>query len=381
MTKEDLRIVFMGTPEFAVETLQRLVENGYNVVAVVTQPDKPVGRHGSVLQPSAVKQYALSQGLPVLQPEKMKDPAFVKQLRSYRADLQVVVAFRMLPEVVWAMPRYGTFNVHAALLPQYRGAAPINWAIINGETMTGVTTFFLDHDIDTGRIIEQRTFPIPDDADAEYVYDGLMHLGADIALSTIDKIIATDGNVASTPQTSMIDHSPLTIDHSAAQKEAVDNNGQWSMVNGQWSTPLKSAPKLFKENCRIDWSQTAKQVYDFIRGLSPYPGAWTTLVGEDGKETVLKIYKTSPSPSKGGEKCPPSPSPSKGGEKCPPSPCPSKGGGLLSVGTLVADRKHLSIACADQLLQIDSLQLAGKKRMDAQAFLNGMKDVEKYSAR
>ncbi|MBO7139602.1 MAG: methionyl-tRNA formyltransferase [Prevotella sp.] len=335
MTKDDLRIVFMGTPEFAVETLQRLVENGYNVVAVVTQPDKPVGRHGSVLQPSAVKQYALSQGLPVLQPEKMKDPAFVEQLRSYNANLQVVVAFRMLPEVVWAMPRFGTFNVHAALLPQYRGAAPINWAIINGETLTGVTTFFLDHDIDTGRIIEQRTFPIPDDADAEYVYDGLMHLGADIALSTIDKIIAAEGQ----PQTvSQSDLSPLTSQPS----------------------PLKPAPKLFKENCRIDWNQTAKQVYDFIRGLSPYPGAWTTLIDENGNETVLKIYATTKTHH----------------------PVPSLKGDLQSPpGTLVTDKKHLFIASSDSLLQIDSLQLAGKKRMDAQAFLNGMKELEKYSAR
>ena len=337
MTKDDLRIVFMGTPEFAVETLQRLVENGYNVVAVVTQPDKPVGRHGSVLQPSAVKQYALSQGLPVLQPEKMKDSAFVEQLRSYDANLQVVVAFRMLPEVVWAMPRFGTFNVHAALLPQYRGAAPINWAIINGETLTGVTTFFLDHDIDTGRIIEQRTFPIPDDADAEYVYDGLMHLGADIALSTIDKIIAADGHPASTPQLSV---PPL---------------------QGDLQSPcLKPAPKLFKENCRIDWNHTSKQAYDFIRGLSPYPGAWTTLIDVNGNETVLKIYATTKTHHS----------------------VPSLKGDLQSPpGTLVIDKKHLLIACSDSLLQIDSLQLAGKKRMDAQAFLNGMKELEKYSAR
>ena len=166
----------MGTPEFAVESLKRLVEGGYNVVAVVTQPDKPVGRHQDTLQPSQVKQYAVEHGLPVLQPVKMKDPDFVEQLRSYQADLQVVVAFRMLPEVVWAMPKYGTFNVHAALLPQYRGAAPINWAVINGEKETGVTTFFLDHDIDTGRIILQKRFPIPETANVEYVYDGLMHL-------------------------------------------------------------------------------------------------------------------------------------------------------------------------------------------------------------
>ena len=200
MTKEDLRIVFMGTPEFAVETLDALVKNEYNVVAVVTQPDKPVGRHGSVLQPSAVKQYALEHGLPVLQPEKMKDVDFVEELRSYNANLQVVVAFRMLPEVVWAMPEYGTFNVHAALLPQYRGAAPINWAIINGETTTGVTTFFLDHDIDTGRVIMQMPFEIADDYNVENVYDGLMHLGAEICLKTIEYIIKENGSPKAMPQ-------------------------------------------------------------------------------------------------------------------------------------------------------------------------------------
>ena len=328
MKKDDLRIIFMGTPEFAVETLKALVENDYNVVAVVTQPDKPVGRHGSVLQPSAVKQYALMKGLPVLQPEKMKDAACVELLRGYHANLQVVVAFRMLPEVVWAMPEYGTFNVHAALLPQYRGAAPINWAVINGETQTGVTTFFLDHDIDTGRIIEQRTFGIPDTADVEYVYDGLMHLGAAIALSTIDKIVAADGH-------------PETVDQSQADTGPA-HNGE-----------LKSAPKLFKENCQIDWGLPAKRVYDFVRGLSPYPGAWTMLTDDGGKETVLKIYCTTKTDTDAGGRRP---------------------------GTIVADRKHLYIACADRLLQIDSLQMAGKKRMEAQAFLNGMKDVEKYSA-
>ena len=178
MKKEELRIVFMGTPEFAVGTLQALVDGGFNVVAVVTQPDKPVGRHQDTLQPSPIKKYALAHSIPVLQPTKMKDETFLDELRRYKADIQVVVAFRMLPEVVWAMPRLGTFNVHASLLPQYRGAAPINWAVINGETMTGVTTFFLDQDIDTGRIIEQRPFPIPHDADGGYVYEGLMRLGA-----------------------------------------------------------------------------------------------------------------------------------------------------------------------------------------------------------
>ena len=326
MKKEDLRIVFMGTPEFAVETLKALVENSYNVVAVVTQPDKPVGRHGSVLQPSAVKQYAIEKGLPVLQPEKMKDPVFVEQLRSYQANLQVVVAFRMLPEVVWAMPEYGTFNVHAALLPQYRGAAPINWAVINGETETGVTTFFLDHDIDTGRIIMQLPFSIPDDADVEYVYDGLMHLGADICLQTLQRIIDADGHPESIEQS---DSSLCTL-HSS----------------------LKSAPKIFKETCEVNWNQPSKCIYDFIRGLSPYPGAWTTLVASDGKETVLKLFRTTKTDLK-----------------------------TNGVGHIVVDRKHLYIGTADGLLQVDELQLAGKKRMDAVAFLNGMKDIENYFVR
>lgn len=307
----------MGTPEFAVETLKALVENDYNVVAVVTQPDKPVGRHGSVLQPSAVKQYALEKGLPVLQPEKMRDPAFVEQLRSYQANLQVVVAFRMLPEVVWAMPEYGTFNVHAALLPQYRGAAPINWAVINGETRTGVTTFFLDHDIDTGRIIMQLPFDIPDDADVEYVYDGLMHLGADICLQTLERIITADGY-------------PETV--------------------AQDDSSLHPAPKIFKETCEIDWSKTAKQVYDFIRGLSPYPGAWTTLVAPDGKETVLKIFKT----RKTGK-------PTTAGK-----------------GSITVEGKSLLVAAGDEWLSMEQLQLAGKKRMPVRDFLNGMKDMDIY---
>ena len=317
MTKSDLRIIFMGTPEFAVETLQALVENDYNVVAVVTQPDKPVGRHQTEMQPSEVKKYAVEHGLPVLQPEKMKDPAFVEQLRSYHANLQVVVAFRMLPEVVWAMPEYGTFNVHAALLPQYRGAAPINWAVINGETETGVTTFFLDHDIDTGRIIMKKHFPIPDEADVEYVYDGLMHLGAQICLETLDAIIAADGHPDSIPQESVLDGSAI-----------------------------KTAPKIFKETCQIDWTKPAKQVYDFVRGLSPYPGAWTTLITPDGKETVLKVFKTR-----------------KTGSQC------------LEPGGLKVDGKSLLVACADEWLELVELQLAGKKRMQAADFLNGMKQV------
>ena len=314
----------MGTPEFAVESLKSLVEGGYNVVAVVTQPDKPVGRHQDTLQPSQVKQYALSQGLPVLQPVKMKDPEFVEQLRSYQADLQVVVAFRMLPEVVWAMPRFGTFNVHAALLPQYRGAAPINWAVINGETQTGVTTFFLDHDIDTGRIIMQKPFAIPDDADVEYVYDGLMRLGAEIAKETIDSLIEADGNIASMPQEEMI----------------------------PTGTVLHNAPKIFKDTCHIEFHQNAKKVYDFVRGLSPYPGAWMEIQKEGGKAQVLKVFKTS-----------------KTGKAVPED---------AVVGDLKVDGKQLLVACDDEWLQLDIIQMSGKKRMEARDFLNGMRDIELY---
>ena len=321
MDKKDLRIVFMGTPEFAVGSLKRLVENGYNVVAVVTQPDKPVGRHGSVLRASAVKEYALEHGLQVLQPVKMKDPDFLEELRSYNADLQAVVAFRMLPEVVWAMPRFGTFNVHAALLPQYRGAAPINWAVINGEEKTGVTTFFLDHDIDTGRIIMQREFPIPDDADVEYVYDGLMNLGAGICQDTVDLVLQTDGDVPSQPQSEDVE--------------------------------LKPAPKIFKETCEIKWGQPAKKIYDFVRGLSPYPGTWTTLTSKnDGgiAPSVLKVFKTA-----------------KTGNACD-----------KTVGTLKAEHGHLFVATADEWLEIVELQAAGKKRMAARDFLNGFKNADDF---
>lgn len=366
MEKKDLRIIFMGTPEFAVESLKRLVEGGYNVVAVVTQPDKPVGRHQDTLQPSQVKQYAVEHGLPVLQPVKMKDPEFVEQLRSYHADLQVVVAFRMLPEVVWAMPQYGTFNVHAALLPQYRGAAPINWAVINGEKETGVTTFFLDHDIDTGRIIMQKRFPIPETANVEYVYDGLMHLGAELALETIDALIAADGNIGSIPQSKLIGEG----------------------------AELKPAPKIFKDTCRIDFHQPAKKVYDFIRGLSPYPGAWTEI---KKKETVVFFDDPTEGHVKSAEemlentsdvyvKFPdatdhPSRKPSTvkiqvlkmfathlSGEKR----------GAAPVGSLRIEGKQLQVACLDEWLNIQELQLSGKKRMDAAAFLNGMKDIAYY---
>ena len=318
MKKEELRIVFMGTPEFAVASLQQLVEGGYNVVAVVTQPDKPVGRHQEQLQPSQVKQYAVTHGIPVLQPVKMKDPEFVEELRSYKADLQVVVAFRILPEIVWAMPRFGTFNVHAALLPQYRGAAPINWAVINGETETGVTTFFLDKNIDTGRIIMQKHFPIPDEADVEYVYDGLMHLGADIAIETIDKMLENNGNIESIAQ------------------------GDFSQFS---EDELKPAPKIFKETCQINWKLPAKHVYDFVRGLSPYPGTWTNME-ENGKQSVLKIFKTAKTSATGDEE----------------------------VGSVKVEKGRLYVMCGDAWLEILELQMAGKKRMNARDFLNGMRD-------
>ena len=366
MEKKDLRIIFMGTPEFAVESLKRLVEGGYNVVAVVTQPDKPVGRHQDTLQPSQVKQYAVEHGLPVLQPVKMKAPEFVEQLRSYHADLQVVVAFRMLPEVVWAMPKYGTFNVHAALLPQYRGAAPINWAVINGEKETGVTTFFLDHDIDTGRIIMQKRFPIPETANVEYVYDGLMHLGAELALETIDALIAADGNIGSIPQSKLIGEG----------------------------AELKPAPKIFKDTCRIDFHQPAKKVYDFIRGLSPYPGAWTEI---KKKETVVFFDDPTEGKVKSAEEM--LESTSDDYVKFPdatdhPSRKPSTAKiqvlkmfathlsgekrGAAPVGSLRIEGKQLQVACLDEWLNILELQLSGKKRMEAAAFLNGMKDIAYY---
>lgn len=314
---KNLRIVFMGTPEFAVATLAALVEGGWNVVGVVTQPDKPVGRHGSVLQAPAVKQYAEAHGLPVLQPVKMKDPAFIESLAAFRADIQVVVAFRMLPEVVWAMPRYGTFNVHAALLPQYRGAAPINWAIINGETETGVTTFFLDHNIDTGRIILQKPMPIPRDADVEYVYDRLMRLGAEAAVETLQRVVDADGAVESVPQ-----------------PEAGD---------------LHPAPKLFNDTCRTDWQQPAERVRNFIRGLSPAPRAWAVMRRDaDDAGTVWKLYASETTT-----------------EPCHELP-----------GTLRAEHGRLYAATADCWLELTSVQPAGKKRMAARDLLNGMKTLD-----
>ena len=318
MEKKDLRIVYMGTPEFAVESLKRLVEGGYQVVGVITMPDKPMGRHGSVLQPSPVKQYAVSQGLKVLQPEKLKDENFLAELRDLKADLQIVVAFRMLPEVVWNMPRLGTFNLHASLLPQYRGAAPINWAVINGETETGITTFFLKHEIDTGEIIDQVRVPIADTDNVEIVYDKLMHLGGDLVVKTVDAIL--EGNVKTIPQEQL-----------AA------------------ATELRPAPKIFKETCRIDWQAGVKKVYDFVRGLSPYPAAWTELHQGDAAPLALKIFET---------------------EKVFVAYS-------LKPGSIVTDKKtYFQIASTDGFVKVLSLQLAGKKRMEVADFLRGYRHVE-----
>ena len=320
MKKENLRIVYMGTPDFAVEALRQLVEGGYNVVGVITMPDKPAGR-GHKIQYSPVKQYALEQNLPLLQPEKLKDEAFVEALREWKADLQIVVAFRMLPEVVWNMPRLGTFNLHASLLPQYRGAAPINWAVINGDTETGITTFFLKHEIDTGEVIQQVRVPIADTDNVEVVHDNLMMLGGKLVLETVDAIL--NGTVKPIPQEEMA-------------------------VVGE----LRPAPKIFKETCRIDWNQPVKNIYDFVRGLSPYPAAWTELISEDGKRLALKIYQAEKRPAEHN----------------------------FPVGSIHTDHKsYIDVAVKDGFLRLRSLQLAGKKRMNITDFLNGFKQIAEYT--
>ncbi|MBQ0022788.1 MAG: methionyl-tRNA formyltransferase [Prevotellaceae bacterium] len=310
MTKEELRIVYMGTPDFAVESLKALVEGGYNVVAVITMPDKPMGRHGSVLQPSPVKQYAVEHGLKVMQPVKLKDPEFVEELRALNADLQIVVAFRMLPEVVWNMPRLGTFNAHASLLPKYRGAAPINWAVINGDEETGITTFFLKHEIDTGDIIQQVKIPIADTDNVEVVHDKLMLLSGKLVTETVDNIIA--GTVTSVPQDEIKD------------------------------VELTPAPKIFRETCRIDWNLPVKKVYDFIRGLSPYPAAWTELNGKS-----VKIYEA------------------------------TKEEGSMKPGEIASDGKSwVKVGTADGVLNVKVLQMEGKKRMPVADLLRGFKFTE-----
>ena len=295
-----LRIVYMGTPEFAVAGLRALVENGCNVVAVVTMPDKPAGR-GHKLQQSPVKQYALSVGLPVLQPERLKDEAFLSELRTYKADLQIVTAFRMLPDIVWSMPRLGTFNLHASLLPQYRGAAPINWAIIHGDKETGCTTFLLRHDIDTGDILLQERTAIGETEDAGSLHDRLMEMSIGLTLRTTSLIEDCDRQGIPVPTT--------------PQDTAVT---------------LLPAPKLFKDNCRIDFSLSAEDIVNFVRGLSPYPAAWCNLTIHGQLYENVKVFRV------------------------------RKGEGAISV------------PCADGTVSIEELQLPGKKRMDAKSLLNGI---------
>ena len=302
----------MGTPDFAVESLRQLVEGGYNVVGVITMPDKPAGR-GHKIQYSPVKQYALEKQLPLLQPERLKDEEFLDALRAWKADLQIVVAFRMLPEVVWNMPRLGTFNLHASLLPQYRGAAPINWAVINGDTETGITTFFLKHEIDTGEVIQQVAVPIADTDNVEVVHDKLMMLGGKLVVETVEAIL--NDTVKTIPQEEMA-------------------------VVGE----LRPAPKIFKDTCRINWNQPVKKVYDFIRGLSPYPAAWSELITAEGETVVLKVFES---------------------EKVYE---PHQ----LEVGTVLTDgKKYLKVAVPDGFVSLLSLQLPGKKRLKTDELLRG----------
>ena len=323
MEAKKLRIVYMGTPDFAVAPLRRLVEEGYNIVGVVTMPDKPAGR-GLHMQASAVKRYAVEAGLPVYQPEKLKDPQFVETLRSLAPDLGIVIAFRMLPEIVWAMPRLGTFNLHASLLPQYRGAAPINWAIINGEKESGVTTFLLNHEIDKGAILCQQRVAIDEDDDAGTLHDKLMNAGTDLVIETIERIAS--GAIA-------------PVDQRTIEPQVI-----------------RDAPKIFKETCRIDWSVSCDTIRNLVRGLSPYPAAWSELHKEGASPIGVKIFRVH-------------------AETCPADRLPAP-------GTLVTDgRTFMKVACADGYLFLDELQLAGKKRMAVADLLRGFKEAASYSFR
>lgn len=311
MNAKSLRIVFMGTPEFASTSLERLVAEGYNIVAVVTTPDKPAGR-GQKVHESDVKVTARELGLPILQPEKLRDESFLAALKELNPDLGIVIAFRMLPEVVWAMPRLGTFNLHASLLPQYRGAAPINWAIINGERETGVTTFLLNHEIDKGAIIEQESTPILAEDNIGTLYDRLMEIGSHLVTRTVDKL--AEGNYTTIEQ--------MHIDEAT----------------------LKPAPKIFKEDGRIDWSRNAEDIHNLVRGLSPYPAAWTPIY-KDGEECgSAKVFTTR-------------------FELCNHNAAP---------GTLKTDgRAHLAVAAADGWVYIEEMQMAGKRRMAIKDVLLG----------
>lgn len=314
MNKEDLRIVFLGTPDFAVESLDRLVREGFNIVGVVTMPDKPAGRGHKMFQ-SPVKEYALAHNLNIMQPVKLKDPEFVEQLRSLNADLFIVIAFRMLPEVVWQMPRLGTFNLHASLLPKYRGAAPINWAVINGDTITGVTTFFLKHEIDTGDILRQEQIDILPDDNVGAVHDKLMHLGAELTLDTVNHILAGD-------------LKPLPQD---------------SLIKGLNPAP---APKIFKDTCRIDWHNTSESIHNLVRGLSPYPAAWAELTREGDDTLSIKVFETAIS-----------------------SPSATHNSDIP--GTIVVENSRLWARTSDGYLEILRLQPQGKKAMPTADFLRG----------
>lgn len=312
----------MGTPEFAVPSLRALVAGGYRVVAVVTTPDKPAGR-GQKVHQSDVKVAALELGLPVLQPEKLRAPEFVEAMRALQPDLGIVIAFRMLPEVIWSMPRLGTFNLHASLLPQYRGAAPINWAIINGERETGVTTFLLNHEIDKGAILAQVRMPILPEDNVGTMYDKLMHRGTELVLDTVERLAAGDVTPVAQPEY---------------------DDGQ-----------LKPAPKLFKEDCRIDWSLPGRRIVDFVRGLSPYPAAWSGVVrdGESEPATSVKIFTARFEAARHGEQ----------------------------PGTLFSDGRTLRVACVDGWIWLDELQMAGKKRLPVRELLLGWRDVNNCSFR
>lgn len=320
MDPKKVRIVFMGTPDFAVESLRALVDNQYNVVGVITAPDKPAGRGRKFTEP-AVKSYAVSVGLPVLQPEKLKNPEFLDELRALKADLQIIVAFRMLPEVVWSMPPLGTFNLHGSLLPQYRGAAPLNWAVINGEKETGVTTFLLSHEIDTGQILFFERTPVGDDETVGDIHDRLMVTGARLVLKTVDALAL--GEVTPMPQETLITDPEL----------------------------MKPAPKLFRDTMRINWSGDATNIRNLIRGLSPYPAAWTTLVNKTTGESIeVKIFFAQ-----------------------------FANGHAATPGTIESDgRKFLKVACRNEWLDITELQLSGKKRMKTEEFLRGFQQIGQY---
>ena len=321
MTGKDLRIVFMGTPEFAVTSLKKLVEEGYNIVAVVTTPDKPAGR-GQKMHESDVKVAARELGLPILQPEKLRDPEFVAAMQELKPDLGIVIAFRMLPEVIWAMPKYGTFNLHASLLPQYRGAAPINWAIINGEKETGITTFLLNHEIDKGAIIGQWTEPILPEDNIGTMYDKLMTRGKDLVVETVEKIAAGD--------------------YTAIEQMHIDE------------ATLKPAPKIFKDDCRIDWTWEGERIVNFVRGLSPYPAAWTPMFTNGEERGSAKIFEVKFEPK--------------------------QHNGV--VGAIDTDGKDsISVTCADGIIHILSMQMAGKKRMSNHDLLLGCRDIESYTFR